>query len=55
VAFLVLLPYALILSEFTPIISATQARILPDFEAGGGASFVTTTILGDFGLTPVVL
>ena len=39
VAFLVLLPRLLITSEFEPVISLTQARQLPEFIAGGRASF----------------
>jgi hypothetical protein len=39
VAFLVLLPYALSSSEFGPVITVAEARTLPEFEAGGRASF----------------
>lgn len=38
-AFLVLLPYAVATSEFSPIITATQARALPEFMAGERAAF----------------
>ena len=39
IAFLVLLPYALQASEFGPIITAAEARKLPEFQAGARASF----------------
>ncbi|MEQ9355482.1 hypothetical protein [Coleofasciculus chthonoplastes] len=39
VALLVLLPYALSSSEFGPVITVAEARTLPEFEAGGRASF----------------
>ena len=39
VALLVLLPYALGSSEFAPIITAAEARALPEFAAGARASF----------------
>lgn len=41
VAFFILLPYALTQSEFEPIITATQAQQMPEFWAGGRASFFT--------------
>jgi len=41
VAFLVMLPYAITTSEFEPIITATQAKQMPEFWAGGRASFFT--------------
>ena len=39
VALLVLLPYALDSSEFGPVITAAEARALPEFAHGGRASF----------------
>jgi hypothetical protein len=39
VALLVLLPYALDSSEFAPVITAAEARTLPEFATGGRASF----------------
>ncbi|WP_210404671.1 hypothetical protein [Chroococcidiopsis sp. TS-821] len=39
VAILVLLPYALSLSEFAPTIAASTARTLPEFLPGGRSSF----------------
>ncbi|MGK7876035.1 MAG: hypothetical protein AB4426_22865 [Xenococcaceae cyanobacterium] len=39
IGFLVLLPYTLRVSEFGPIITATEARKLPEFQAGARASF----------------
>ena len=39
VALLVLLPYALMPSQFGPIISVAQAKTLPEFWPGGRASF----------------
>ncbi|MBE9149530.1 hypothetical protein IQ257_13700 [Coleofasciculus sp. LEGE 07092] len=39
VALLVMLPYALTTSEFEPIVTATQARGMREFWAGGRASF----------------
>lgn len=39
VAFFILLPYALTSSQFEPIISATQAKTLPEFLPGGRAGF----------------
>ena len=38
-AFIVLLPYVLKSSEFAPIVTAAEARILPEFQLGGRASF----------------
>ena len=39
VAFLVLLPYALSSSEYSPVITLEQARQLPEFYSGGRAAF----------------
>jgi hypothetical protein len=39
VAILILLPYALAASEFAPVITAAEARELPEFVAGARASF----------------
>ncbi|MEQ9671975.1 hypothetical protein [Coleofasciculus sp. G2-EDA-02] len=41
VAFLVMLPYAITTSEFEPIITATQAKEMREFWAGGRARFFT--------------
>ncbi|MEQ8463892.1 hypothetical protein [Coleofasciculus sp. E1-EBD-02] len=41
VAFCVMLPYAITTSEFEPIITASQAQQMPEFWAGGRASFFT--------------
>ena len=38
-AIFVLLPYALKTSEYGPVITATAARLLPEFQAGGRSSF----------------
>ena len=39
VAFIVLLPYVLKSSEFAPIVTAAEARMLPEFQVGARASF----------------
>ncbi|HBK62407.1 MAG TPA: hypothetical protein DD000_02470, partial [Cyanobacteria bacterium UBA11166] len=42
VALLVMLPYALASSEFGPVITATEARTLPEFLPGGRTYFFST-------------
>ena len=49
-AFLILLPYALNTSEYSPIITLTQAKKLPEFFPGGRASFFSNNNF-DFWLT----
>ena len=49
-AFLILLPYALNTSEYSPIITLTQAKKLPEFLPGGRASFFSNNNF-DFWLT----
>lgn len=43
IALLVLLPYAFTTSEFGPVITAAQARAMPEFQPGGRTSFFHDT------------
>ena len=48
VAFIVLLPYALSSSEYSPVITVEQARQLPEFYSGGRAAFFDDESPWDF-------
>lgn len=50
IGFLILLPYALQVSEYGSIITLTEAKTLPDFYPGGRASFFTNNLF-DFWIT----
>ena len=47
-AFIVLLPYAVATSEYSPIISVAQARELPEFDSGGRTGFFNDKNAWDF-------